>query len=226
MEILYNSEIILVFSTRNCKKTLQFKLNISTALLSSLLYSLRLPHWPPRMFPLFWFCMTVCKLSVHFQVWTKIYSHILKAELFYFVGMFWTPSPGDSISIALRQLLQRGRRESYIHKFATEGAVWTSKTRYHWIHSFHMHLSYLEPILFPHSLCFLHFLFINNTGDIFISHISCPTLCNSPGILQATILEWVAFPVSRGCSQHRDKSLVSRIAGRFFTSWVTRKGQE
>ena len=122
MEILYNSEIILVFSTRNCKKTLQFKLNISTALLSSLLYSLRLPHWPPRMFPLFWFCMTVCKLSVHFQVWTKIYSHILKAELFYFVGMFWTPSPGDSISIALRQLLQRGRRESYIHKFATEGA--------------------------------------------------------------------------------------------------------
>ena len=51
MEILYNSEIILVFSTRTCKKTLQFKPNISTALLSSWLYSSRLPHWPPRMFP-------------------------------------------------------------------------------------------------------------------------------------------------------------------------------
>ena len=123
MEILYNSEIILVFSTRNCKKTLQFKPNISTASLSSRLYSSRLPHWPPRTSPLFWFCMTVCKLSLHFQVWTKIYSHILKAELFYFVAMFWTPSPGDSISVALRQLLQRSRRESQaIHKFATKGA--------------------------------------------------------------------------------------------------------
>ena len=39
---------------------------------------------------------------------------------------------------------------------------------------------------------------------------SCPTLCNPidgsppgspvPGILQARILEWVAIPVSRGCS--------------------------
>ena len=37
----------------------------------------------------------------------------------------------------------------------------------------------------------------------------CPTLCNSMdytvhGILQARILEWVAFPFSRGSSQPRD----------------------
>ena len=44
------------------------------------------------------------------------------------------------------------------------------------------------------------------------------------GILQARILEWVAFPFSRG-SQPRDQSQVSRIAGGFFTSWTTRETQ-
>ena len=42
-------------------------------------------------------------------------------------------------------------------------------------------------------------------------------------ILQASILEWLAFPFSRGSSQHRDQSQVSRTAGGFFTSWVTRE---
>ena len=37
-------------------------------------------------------------------------------------------------------------------------------------------------------------------------------------ILQARILEWVAFSFSRGSSQPRDRTQVSRIAGRFFTS--------
>ena len=41
------------------------------------------------------------------------------------------------------------------------------------------------------------------------------------GILQARILEWVAFPFSRGSSQPRGQTQVSRIAGRLFTSWAT-----
>ena len=40
------------------------------------------------------------------------------------------------------------------------------------------------------------------------------------GILQTRILEWVAFPFSRGSSQPRDWTQVSRIAGRFFTRWA------
>ena len=45
----------------------------------------------------------------------------------------------------------------------------------------------------------------------------CPTLCNPMdcivhGVLQARILEWVAFPLSRGSSQPRDWTQVSRIA--------------
>ena len=38
------------------------------------------------------------------------------------------------------------------------------------------------------------------------------------GILQARILEWVAFPFSRGSSQPRDRTQVSHIAGGVFTS--------
>ena len=62
---------------------------------------------------------------------------------------------------------------------------------------------------------------------------SCPTLChpmdcNPPGssvhgILQARILEGTAILFSRGSSQPRDWTWVSRIAGRFFTIWATRE---
>ena len=52
---------------------------------------------------------------------------------------------------------------------------------------------------------------------------SCPTLCDPMdyrvrGILQARILEWVAFPFSRGSSQPRDQTQVSCTADGFFTS--------
>ena len=51
----------------------------------------------------------------------------------------------------------------------------------------------------------------------------CPTLWDPinytvHGILKARILEWVAFPISRGSSQPRDGTQVSHIAGGFFTS--------
>ena len=46
------------------------------------------------------------------------------------------------------------------------------------------------------------------------------------GILQARILEWVAFPFSRGSSQPRDQTRVSSIAGKFFTSWATREASK
>ena len=58
-----------------------------------------------------------------------------------------------------------------------------------------------------------------------------PTLCDpmdytAHGILQARVLEWVAFPFSRGSSQSRDRIQVSCFAGGFFTSWATREAQE
>ena len=59
------------------------------------------------------------------------------------------------------------------------------------------------------------------------SEVKVTLLCLTPcdlmdytahGILQARILEWVAFPFSRGSSQPRDQTQVSHIAGGFFTS--------
>ena len=40
------------------------------------------------------------------------------------------------------------------------------------------------------------------------------------------VLEWVAISLSRGSSQPRDRSRVSRIAGRCFNLWATREAQE
>ena len=58
----------------------------------------------------------------------------------------------------------------------------------------------------------------------------CPTLWDPMdyivhGLLQARILECIAFPFSRGSSQLRDQAQISHIAGGFFTSWATRKAQ-
>ena len=59
---------------------------------------------------------------------------------------------------------------------------------------------------------------------------SCLTLWDPmdytvPIILQARILEWVAFPFSRGSSQPRNQTHVPCIVGRFFTSWATREAR-
>ena len=43
------------------------------------------------------------------------------------------------------------------------------------------------------------------------------------GILQARILEWTAISFSRGSSQPRDQTQVSRIGGRHFNLWATRE---
>jgi len=60
---------------------------------------------------------------------------------------------------------------------------------------------------------------------------SCLTLCNPMdcslpgstvhGVFQARILEWIAISFSRGTSQTRDWTWVSRIVGRCFTVWGT-----
>ena len=57
---------------------------------------------------------------------------------------------------------------------------------------------------------------------------SCLTLrdpmdCTDHGILQARILEWLAFPFCRGSSQPRDQTQVSHVAGGVFTSWATKE---
>ena len=56
---------------------------------------------------------------------------------------------------------------------------------------------------------------------------SCLTLCDPMDLvhatLQARILEWVAYPFSRGSSQPRNRTGVFCIADEFFTNWTMRK---
>ena len=61
----------------------------------------------------------------------------------------------------------------------------------------------------------------------------CLTLCDTKdysqpgssvhGILHARILEWLPISFSRGSSQPKDQTLISCIAGWFFTIWATRE---
>ena len=84
----------------------------------------------------------------------------------------------------------------------------------------------------------VHFIFLLKTSNrahifflilslwMFLGSESCSvmsTLCEPMdytvyGTLQARILEWAVFPFSRGSSQPRDRTQVSHITGRFFTS--------
>ena len=62
---------------------------------------------------------------------------------------------------------------------------------------------------------------------------SCPILCDPihcslsgcsvHGIFQAIVLEWIAISFSRGSSQPRAWTRVSRIVDRRFTVWATRE---
>ena len=84
-----------------------------------------------------------------------------------------------------------------------------------------------------------HFV-ISTSGPFYLLKVkvaqSCPTLCDpidcSPqgssvhGILQATILKWVAVPFSKESSQPRDWTHISHTAGRFFIVWATSEAQE
>ena len=61
----------------------------------------------------------------------------------------------------------------------------------------------------------------------------CLTLCDPMdyslpgssvhGIFQAIVLKWITISFSRGSSQHRDRTRVSRIVDRCFTVWATRE---
>ena len=59
-----------------------------------------------------------------------------------------------------------------------------------------------------------------------VQHFANPMDYTVHGTLQAKILEWVAFPFSKGSSQPRDQTQVSCTARGFLTSWATREAQQ
>ena len=75
-----------------------------------------------------------------------------------------------------------------------------------------------------------HITFLESESEV---AQTCPTLCDPMdcslpgssvhGIFQAIVLEWIAISFSRGSSQPRDWTPVSRIVDRRFTVWATRR---
>ena len=58
------------------------------------------------------------------------------------------------------------------------------------------------------TVCVLNPSVVSNSATLWAVH----------GIFQARILEWVAISSFRGSSQPRDRTCISSLAGRFFTS--------
>ena len=65
----------------------------------------------------------------------------------------------------------------------------------------------------PYSYCL-----VAKSSHILWTLIGCPPVSSVHGISQARILEWVAISFSRGSSRPRDRTCISCIAGRFFTT--------
>ena len=92
------------------------------------------------------------------------------------------------------------------------------------------HFYSIEDAIFINDTQNNYFWFLRSQLKVKVA-LSCLTLCDSigyivHGILQARILERVAFPFSRESSQPRDWTQVSCIAGGFSTRWATREAQE
>ena len=88
-------------------------------------------------------------------------------------------------------------------------------------HSWSMPWFSRQPVKLGPSL--VHLLPCTECYRVCLVAQSCSTLWDPMdytvhGIHQARILEWVAFPFSRGSSQPRDRTQISHIACRFFTS--------
>ena len=115
------------------------------------------------------------------------------------------------------------------HADETAGDLWLVLVR-HW------------SLSFPSGSCSLLYGWISSTGHFTCNYGCskwsevaqlCPTLCDPMdcslpgsavhGIFQARVLEWVAISFSRGSFWLRDRTQVSRIAGRRFTHWATRE---
>ena len=115
------------------------------------------------------------KINVTKYCQLKKYSHNLKVDTYFIWWECLRLWPWRQHLSSSEKSGPRGQegKSGYIQVQQREQAVWTSKISTklknlafyvwedaslwnHWIHSFHMHLSYLGPILFPCSFCFLH----------------------------------------------------------------------
>ena len=127
-------------------------------------------------------------------------------------------------------LLTTAKKQKHSKCASTE--EWTNRTWYVYIYTVKYYSAIQRNEVLIHAITWvtLENIMLSERSEVKVAQ-SCPTLCDpmdcSPqaplpmGILQTRILQWVAMHSSRGSSQPRDRTQVSRIAGGFFTNWAT-----
>ena len=91
------------------------------------------------------------------------------------------------------------------------------KASYKILRKTHLSLEIFIKLIYLRFLTYIHMCGLSESYSV-MPYSLRPHELYSPRILQATILEWVAFYVFRRSSQPRDQTQVSNIAGGIFTS--------
>ena len=138
----------------------------------------------------------------------------------------WTEEPGGLPSIALQRVRHNWGNLAHMHQalgmnYLTFLALFphnaTCLTRFWWGSEMaHPDCNLVLWLQIPFIVLYLTTTapssFYHNSKWKSLSHVQL-FVTTVHGILQARILEWVAFPFSRGSSQPRDRTQISRIAG-------------
>ena len=147
-------------------------------------------------------------------------------------GLLCTPPPGDLPDPGIEPMSLTS--PALAGRFFTTSASWEA----HHITWVNDNRSVVSNSLRPHSLYSPWNSPSKNTGVGSLSLLQgiFPTQGSNPGLLHCRqilyqlskqrsprILEWVAYPFSRGYSQPRNQTGVSCITSGFFTSWATRE---
>ena len=149
----------------------------------------------------------ICWISeamLAFCVWYYLLLHILWTN-FYFRKSF----TGTSLAVQWLRLRTLLKVQSLVGQHV----------RSHMLHS----VAKIQKNPFYSTVCmyFLYFLLCESESQSrsVVFNSLWPHIVH--GILQARILEWVAFPFPRGSFQPKDQTQVSCIADRFSTVWAT-----
>jgi len=154
----------------------------------------------------------------------KLWAHSVKVSIPE-INNIWLPSPHFCTTSKLRMIF------TYLRGWKLERIIIFSDL-WKWSHSV------LSNSLWPHGLYSPWNSPGQNieVGSLFLFQGTFPTQGLNPGLPHCRqilyqlshkrsprILEWIAYPFSRGSSQPRNRTGVSYIAGGFFTNWAMRE---